>query len=223
MGVPDEEQVVRPTRRSWPAAAATHRRGSPGPRPPRSPDTAGPASPVREVPGVPDDAAPLGLAAPEQSLDVLLEDVPDFLPLESAQRPSPSDPGHLEVVGSGLDLVGLDDLFPLLSEEAGVELHARLTDGSPPPSRRPVRRDWRPRPSAPELAGIERPRRAGGRPRSGPSRAAEVGEVLFDILGEGRRVGREQDAAPAARSTESAPDAGPGASPRPSCPSRLLR
>ena len=52
----------------------------------------------------------------------LLEDLPDRLPLGAAQRPAPPDAGNLQVVGFGLDVVGLDHLLPLLPQEAEVEV-----------------------------------------------------------------------------------------------------
>src|SRR5262249_32934839 len=139
------------------------------------------------------DAAPLSLAAPEQGLDVPRADLPDLLPLEATQGASPPDPGHLEVVGGGLDLVGLDDLFPLLAQEAGGELPlARGTD--------------RLLPAGLQFRGagdLELPALIPQEPCSprmkmdhlDPSglRTAEVCEVVLDALGEGRRVGREQD------------------------------
>ncbi len=116
----------------------------------------------------------------------MLTDLPDPLPLDAAHRPSPPDPGHLEVVGGSLDLVGLDDLLPLLPQEARVEFAlARGPD--------------RLRPAGVQFGGVGDlelpalvPQEASG-PRVemdhldpigiGP---AEVGEVPRDVLGEGR-------------------------------------
>src|SRR4051812_18751722 len=52
----------------------------------------------------------------------MLEDVPDLLALEPAEGAAPPDPGHLEVVGGGLEVVGQHDLLPLLTQEAEVEV-----------------------------------------------------------------------------------------------------
>ena len=144
VGVPDEEQVVRAGRDDGPqqpplpgveVLGLVHHDGPVGQRRPLQ---------FEQAPGVPDHGAPLGLAPPEQGLDVVLDHLPDLLTLEAAQGPSPPDPGHLQVVGGGLDLVGLDDLIPLLRQEAGVELPLARPRGSPPPSRRRVRTGWRP-------------------------------------------------------------------------------
>ena len=175
VGVPDEEQVVRAGRDDRPqqppflgveVLGLVHQDGPVG---------QSRLLQFEQAPGIPDDAAPLGLAAPEQSLDVVLADLPDPLTLDPAQCPSPPDPGHLEVIGGGLDLVRLDDLLPLLPQEAEVELALARLPGSPPPSRCPARRDWRSRTSGPDRAGTARPRHAGGRPRSGRPRGRRGG------------------------------------------------